>query len=89
MKHTHIYLFLRHLLITRAPSPQHTPHRPLPHTRVRGVKEDKDGPVPQTHGFELGREALVEEGESDGVQVGVVEGVEDTPQMPAVWERGE
>ena len=47
------------------------------------MEEDKDGPVPETHCLQLGGEVVVEEEEGGGVEVGVVEGLEDTPQVPA------
>ena len=47
------------------------------------MEEGKDGPVPKTHCLQLGGEVVVEEEEGGGVEVGVVEGLEDTPQVPA------
>lgn len=47
------------------------------------MEEDEHRPVPETHGLQFGREALVKMTECGGVEVGVVERVKNTPQMPA------
>ena len=76
-------LFISHVIAGRASSRQNCSHGLLPCEREREMEEDKHSPVPQTNRLQLRGETEVEEGEGGGVDVGVVERMEDTPQVPA------